>query len=62
MRQSDNPKIALFRTTVDVFNSNTAILRYNDLGDDKERQEIILKNMYVFLSLIPLLILENEGK
>jgi len=62
VRQINNPKIALFRTTIDIFNSNTSILKYNDLGNDKERQEIILRNMYVFLSLIPLLILENEGE
>jgi len=61
-KQIDSSKIALFRTTIDVFNSNTSILRYNDLADDKERQIIILRNMYVFLSLIPLLILENEGE
>jgi len=60
IKQIENKKIALFRTTVEIFNSNTAILKYNDLGDDKERQEIILRNLYVFLSLAPMIIIEGE--
>ena len=53
-------KVVLFRTLVDVFNSFTAILKYHDFNNDTERQEIILKNLYVFLSLIPLIVVETK--
>lgn len=59
-RQIPKLKLVLFRTTVDVFDSNTSILSYHDLDDDTERQEIILKNLYVFLVLIPLLTINEK--
>jgi len=52
-------KVVLFRTTIDVFNASTSILRYHDLSDDIARQDIIVKNLYVFLSLVPLLIINK---
>jgi hypothetical protein len=51
-------KIIIFRTIVDIFNESTSILKYHDFDSDDERQKIILRNLYVFLSLTPLLILK----
>jgi len=51
-------KVILFRTIVDVFNKTTSILKYHDFDSDEERQEIIKRNLYVFLNLVPLLVLK----
>ena len=51
-------KVIIFRTLVDVFNTTTNVLKYHDYDSDEERQDIILRNLYVFLSLAPLLVLQ----
>ena len=62
LRKNDSDKldkkVVLFRTIVDVFNDSTSILKYHDFDDDNERQKIIVNNLYVFLSLVPLIVLK----
>jgi len=60
LRQLNNEKISAFRAIIDVFNNSTSILKYHDLENDQDRQKIIVNNLYVFLSIVPLIIIQND--
>jgi len=51
-------KVILFRTLVDVFNKSTSVMKYHDFESDEERRDIIIRNLYVFLNLAPLIVLK----